>query len=730
MASDSSASTPMVLTPESTGNVSFESSSASPSSTAAAKKARRQTAFYPNMNAANKPVKPFSRSAAKRESVMALGSIEHLQHYFTKTGIAAKKNPFVGKPHHGLVPAIGGLAHIRTGPSIGSIQELQLPPSPAIPQNTRPAFPDVGKAYDVDPEYLLPGVIEDLIAVSNAWGFSPPNGPSTTNGPNPDLLAAGSPPSRHPRLEFDVLEVLKITTRAIRSTRNYIVSLPDEYTGTIRSNFRPTSLGPSFTKKATSSTSTSQSSSADPSNMIRRSALEVLTVLRELEENARLPLSDEAYDAQSDGSRHSGGGHSRMASPSEILDDDAESSAGGSVGRVDPDTSVTFLRVHGRDESVPVWDEESSDSEEEVEKKERWDDKLVLGNGWLYRQDITMTDVHKEKFVVGSYLDVVDAALFGGSKTREGKTERGWEKERKRLSEKDGSQKAKNRRVSAGDVEGRGLLGAFLQPGSSMGPKRRVSTGMLNMMNVVSLAEEPLHMDNIQEDEEEEDETVDDDNLPEWAKRSSFEDDDLGRAHAVIVEFLPAEFLHALQSPKASSREAFLTSLSSGQLLCMAYNACIRKSKKPWGYISKDGIHDILTLEKQGQGQAKDGTKAWTFRRSDNLRLWVGALKIRYLIPIYIPTHTLPLPVPAPGMPNPNNSSPGSNSPAMGSTPLSSPGLISRFPSSSSAAGSGEPPITFDTRIVAKRDDGWEDMLEGVLLKWVRKVVDEKRSGR
>lgn len=55
------------------------------------KKARRQTAFYPNFNSSNKPQKPFSRSAAKRESVMALGSIEHLQHYFTKAGIAAKK---------------------------------------------------------------------------------------------------------------------------------------------------------------------------------------------------------------------------------------------------------------------------------------------------------------------------------------------------------------------------------------------------------------------------------------------------------------------------------------------------------------------------------------------------------------------------------------------------------------------------------------------------------------
>lgn len=61
-----------------------------PDSSVSQSKRRRQVAFYPNMNATNKPQKPFSRSAAKRESVMALGSIEYLQHYFTKTGIAAE----------------------------------------------------------------------------------------------------------------------------------------------------------------------------------------------------------------------------------------------------------------------------------------------------------------------------------------------------------------------------------------------------------------------------------------------------------------------------------------------------------------------------------------------------------------------------------------------------------------------------------------------------------------
>ena len=69
----------------------FEFPSSASSSSPSPSKARRQTAIYPNLSGPNKPSKPFSRSAAMRESVMALGSIEYLQHYFTKSGIAAKQ---------------------------------------------------------------------------------------------------------------------------------------------------------------------------------------------------------------------------------------------------------------------------------------------------------------------------------------------------------------------------------------------------------------------------------------------------------------------------------------------------------------------------------------------------------------------------------------------------------------------------------------------------------------
>ena len=65
-------STPPTITPQSTGGDTLERSSTPYK--------KPQVAFYPNVNSTNKPQKPFSRSAAKRESVMALGSIEHLQH--------------------------------------------------------------------------------------------------------------------------------------------------------------------------------------------------------------------------------------------------------------------------------------------------------------------------------------------------------------------------------------------------------------------------------------------------------------------------------------------------------------------------------------------------------------------------------------------------------------------------------------------------------------------------
>lgn len=49
-----------------------------------------------------------------------------------------------------------------------------------------------------------------------------------------------------------------------------------------------------------------------------------------------------------------------------------------------------------------------------------------------------------------------------------------------------------------------------------------------------------------------------------------------------------------------------------------------------WGYINKDAIHDIASLEARieedddDEEARKKRKTGWTFRRTDNLRLWAG----------------------------------------------------------------------------------------------------------
>ena len=498
------------LTPDYTGSGSGEGSASPASETAA--KSRRLTAFYPNMNASNKPLKPFSRSAAKRQSVMTLGSIEHLQHYFTKTGIAAKSKyvpPLSSAPRDSavqspskrldsrLVPAIGGLASLRTSKaSLGSIVDFELPPSPAIPEIRQPAFPHV-KTYQTDPQAFLPVVVEDLTAVTRAWSIHNTRGPSSTLAPR----------------VIDVLDILKTTTYAIRSVRNYVIALPDESAGTLRSQYRNKVAATAPVPKRNAPL---QKPQLDPLSLIRKSALEVLAALRELEERSRVPLSDEAYDAQSDrGSSQGQPPLSRGPSPAVMSDDESD------LPHVDPDMSISFVHVLGRNESVPVWEDENdldtpSLSEEEREKREHWDDRLVLGSGWLYKQDVRLADLGKEQDVVRRYIDLVDDVLFGG--TKDGK--RGWEREGERSAKKARDGRGQNRRVSAGDV-----FTSQFPPDAPRSGRRVVSTsGILDSMRSMSLSEEPEDMETLSEAG-----SVDENDLPDWAQRSMFADDPVGQ---------------------------------------------------------------------------------------------------------------------------------------------------------------------------------------------------------
>ncbi len=111
-----------------------------------------------------------------------------------------------------------------------------------------------------------------------------------------------------------------------------------------------------------------------------------------------------------------------------------------------------------------------------------------MGTGWLYRQDVKLSHLEKERSVVASYLDIVDEVLFNGG--------------------------------PAGIVSGLGLnvhAGDF--------GKRRVSTGMVKLVERMHLTEEPEEIEDIREDEGD---GASDDNLPEWARRSTFPGDDIG----------------------------------------------------------------------------------------------------------------------------------------------------------------------------------------------------------
>lgn len=439
---------------------------------------------------------------------------------------------------------------------------MELPPSPVIPQPAGPTFPPYVKTYEMDPETLLPGVIDDLSDVAFAWRIdqvvAPPHPPADRLG-----VAGSAPPD-----SLDVLTVLKTTTRAIRSVRNYLLSLPDESAGTIREHFRsrqsPGSFRPNLSSKLSSSssitdlkaaaaakTASAKETRADPLTLIRKSALEVLTVLRELEERCRLPLSDDAYDAQSDGGGFKGG-HSRMASPS-MHSDELSPDEGDHEHEAerDPDTSVAFslVQVQGRYESVPVWEDEDAgweddDDDKDKAKKEGWDERLVLGSGWLYQQNVRLEDLEKERTVVSTYLDVVDEVLFEGKKT-DGEAgrekERGWERERRKAVEKEGrgsvrSKSRANRRNSSRDRDGDSKGPIILTPATTGDKaKRRVSVGMFEMMSSMRITEEPTQMGEIGEEGEDSEESIDDEELPEWARRKAFEGDEIG----LLLPLLP-----------------------------------------------------------------------------------------------------------------------------------------------------------------------------------------------
>lgn len=180
---------------------------------------------------------------------------------------------------------------------------------------------------------------------------------------------------------------------------------------------------------------------------------------------------------------------------------------------------------------------------------------------------------------------------------------------------------------------------------------------------------------------------------------------------ACLDVHLPAD-LRAELHRDDPSLDIFLR-LSDGQMLCTAYNAVLRKSEKPWGFIPRDSIHDVISLmrERQLKEQAERRSSVdesghlqvggssstsmrrvsseglsgddsvvinnnksrigLTFRRLENLRVFVAAIKLRYSIQLS---------------------------------------------------------QNIDLRIIARKEEGWREMITEIASKWVEAAAYEKRN--
>lgn len=148
----------------------------------------------------SKPQQQFSRSARKRDSVLALSSIDHLSHHFTKLSAvreqdSASNAEVKGARRGALKLSING----RDGGGSSGKARVDLPPTPARPTQSplQSPFP-LQSAVKLEPDWKT--TIGDLRSVERIFG-----------------LDAGVEAAAEP---VDVLAVIKTTTASLRSVRN------------------------------------------------------------------------------------------------------------------------------------------------------------------------------------------------------------------------------------------------------------------------------------------------------------------------------------------------------------------------------------------------------------------------------------------------------------------------------------------------------------------------------
>ncbi|SNX82440.1 uncharacterized protein MEPE_01146 [Melanopsichium pennsylvanicum] len=699
-------------------------------------RSKRSALFYPSAGlAANANQQPFSRSAARRESIMALGSIGYLQHLYTKQGIASRKRPMAKGAALAIGPAGEAMvttnaegteddlpeatSHVRaTSKRIAEEDEepdLALPPSPKAGTYSRPKYLDLARPLEADTHALQMLLVSDLRKLSQAWGLST----WITSDPSASflskLLAEVEAPSDSSD-NVDLLSLIDITTKAIRSARSYILALPqrskipmtspNEPNGRDRykrqSSFsgvsRPGQIGtpvltrtseilhhdltaedakgresllPGSSVKGRQSSSMRAPEDLENLSILRKAALEMLSALKDMEQRNRVET---------------------LYVNNEEIDQDTSTLSGQLVlTSSDPDES-----------SINSFANASSSA------------------GYLYRSDLKLSELAAEREILQSYLKTVNTVLsVSATSTQDAR-----------------------RRSSSESVSEVGSLAA-----TEAAPWTADRTPCIRL-HAAGGFNSP-------------------DRAKSWtatgltaAERVSLFMID--HCEACTVTDLNKERVDRMRDAKGDL-ERLLSLLYDGYLLCRALNETVRRSDKPWGYISSREMHDLEAEEaallhkeamrlreaedadalnfqtranrkevseggstgseaeprvKQSEEDATFSRPGWTFRRTENLRVWATALKLRYHIQT---TATKATPA------KQTSTGPTYGSLGMGKLALHGRRAASEsYTLSSSTNHRSSRTMDFDPVKVARKEPGWQDMLTKLLTAWIDAVVEEQ----
>ena len=713
-------------------------------------RSRRSVLFYPSATlAAKSNQQPFSRSAAKRESILALGSIGYLQHLYTKQGIASRNRPVmkgamtlaIGPAGEAMMSSSAGdpsdnvsdtSTNGRTSGHVQIIEEEEeshvpeLPPSPKAGTYTRPKFLDVARPLEADAQALRTLLAVDLSRLSRLWELSDwiatdPTVASIKQVLSECALQTDDPIKAPNASSVDLLAVIDATTKAIRSVRSYILALPQRSRIPTTSPNEPN--GRDRYKRQSSFSGVSRPGQVGTPVPTRTS--EILHHDLNTED-----VPDRGGPLHALSAKIFSGRRSSYAQGSEDIEHlsilrKAALEMLSALKVMEERSRVEMLEIHGATEQDVPTSLENGDSTTSSEADESNISLFSNGSsavGYLYRSDLKLSDLTTERRTLQDYLKTVASVLSASTLPSSND----------RRTSSSGMAAAQDVRASTSTV----------QADNGAPPSLRLDSADAYGL---SYGERSW-------------------TVPGLSKAERLSGFIIDHCEACIGQNFDGSRMDRLHGAE-DDLDSLLPLLSDGYLLCRVFNEAVRRSDKPWGYISSREMHDLEAEEaallhkealrlKQAQEaealnfqtrancrstsegdasvneteppcksvemEASSSRPGWTFRRTENLRVWATALKLRYHIQT---TATKATPA-----------KPAATGPTYGSLGLGKLALHGRRAASESHASPSvvqhgtSRTIDFDPAKVARREEGWQDMLTQLLTAWVDAVADDRHG--